>query len=290
MKYILKVAFILLAFAYSEVCLCQQSFVPEKSNTSVASEFVVEKVTLHENRTELIVSVISLIRPYRPGPWFSFSGPNQQNAFYLSYSGGKSKLIELEGARAGRKVVLTPYKRTVKLFFEPIPEKTKTFDLIEGFCDGCLHIYNIEIPQEQEEEALFRGDASLEKIKTVLVHATPGLNCERTPTNDEFNIASLESGLFDFYSILNRSNFEKVIDEQKLGLSGIIDEATAADAGRLLGAQGIALISQSCLSGEDAFTVKLLDTESSEILWIASGTSPSLFSFIGELREGLTAQ
>ena len=42
-----------------------------------------------------------------------------------------------------------------------------------------------------------------------------------------------------FIKIVDRDNMDQVIEEQTLGLSGVIDEATAANVGKILGAKGL---------------------------------------------------
>ncbi|MEO8733937.1 MAG: CsgG/HfaB family protein [Flavobacteriales bacterium] len=48
------------------------------------------------------------------------------------------------------------------------------------------------------------------------------------------------TGLNDpFLRVVDRDNFQKILDEQRLGMSGVVDESTAVSAGKLVGAQAV---------------------------------------------------
>ena len=55
-------------------------------------------------------------------------------------------------------------------------------------------------------------------------------------------IASISQLNNPFIVLVDRNNMQAVIEEQKLGLSGIIDETTAAQVGKLIGAKTVLLI------------------------------------------------
>jgi len=44
-----------------------------------------------------------------------------------------------------------------------------------------------------------------------------------------------------FYTVIEREEISKILEEQALGLSGVIDETTAAEIGKLLGAEGLVM-------------------------------------------------
>ena len=48
------------------------------------------------------------------------------------------------------------------------------------------------------------------------------------------------TGLNDpFLAVVDRDNMQKILDEQRLGMSGVVDETTAVSAGKLVGAQAV---------------------------------------------------
>lgn len=52
-------------------------------------------------------------------------------------------------------------------------------------------------------------------------------------------IAALTDLNDPFISVVDRDNIQKILDEQRLGMSGVVDESSAVSAGKLLGAQAV---------------------------------------------------
>lgn len=50
---------------------------------------------------------------------------------------------------------------------------------------------------------------------------------------------SLTESADSFIKVVDRENIERILAEQRLGLSGVVDEATAVQAGKLMGAQAV---------------------------------------------------
>jgi tetratricopeptide (TPR) repeat protein len=55
----------------------------------------------------------------------------------------------------------------------------------------------------------------------------------------EYSLASKRIDNQNFFTIISRRDFEKIINEQKLQNSGLVDSSTVVEAGRLIGAQAI---------------------------------------------------
>ena len=73
------------------------------------------------------------------------------------------------------------------------------------------------------------------------------------------------------YKILDRSNLSTLLEEHKLSMSGLTDETELLNIGKLKGAEGIVFCQEACLSGQQILTVKLLDCNTGEQKWIATG-------------------
>lgn len=109
-------------------------------------------------------------------------------------------------------------------------------------------------------------------------------------------IADLLSGLLlnSKYHIIDRSQTMRILQEQSLGLSGVIDENTAPKIGKLLGVQAMfdgsvteyqsRMVNIQLVQGEApayinsshaGLTLKLIDAETGQIIWsgTASGSS-----------------
>jgi TolB-like protein len=74
-------------------------------------------------------------------------------------------------------------------------------------------------------------------------------------------------------TLVEREDLESVLKEQKLGLSGISDESTALELGKILNATQLIRGSYLVLDGRIRVSVKVIDTTSGEILFAASRES-----------------
>ena len=90
--------------------------------------------------------------------------------------------------------------------------------------------------------------------------------------------------------LVERSRLQSVIDEQNLGLSGVLDEESATEVGRLLGAQAVIL--GSYLLEGDRFQVnaRMIDTETGRVLTAEQAGSAELLQAADEVAVGLLRQ
>ena len=76
-----------------------------------------------------------------------------------------------------------------------------------------------------------------------------------------------------FIQVVDRDNIQRILDEQRLGMSGVVDESTAVSAGKLMGAQAVVMgtvitykeqpgkMQQSSKDGYESYQVKVLNKE-----------------------------
>ena len=81
--------------------------------------------------------------------------------------------------------------------------------------------------------------------------------------SEVFTSQIFKSGKF---TVVERTNLEKVLQEQKLGLSGAIETEKAVSVGKLLGAQLLTMGSINKLGGSYQISVRLVDAETSEVV------------------------
>jgi len=79
-----------------------------------------------------------------------------------------------------------------------------------------------------------------------------------------------------FLKIVDRENIDRILEEQRLGLSGVVDESTAVEVGELMGAQAVLMgtiidyreelgkLKRSSMKGFESYRVKLLNSETQE--------------------------
>lgn len=111
----------------------------------------------------------------------------------------------------------------------------------------------------------FSGPKDMASVaSTVQAYATTAL----TTVNDPF------------LSVVDRENIDRILEEQRMGLSGVVDERTAVSAGKLMGAQAVLMgtvisyreepgkLRQSTKDGYESYQVKQLNKETNELVTV----------------------
>jgi curli biogenesis system outer membrane secretion channel CsgG len=94
---------------------------------------------------------------------------------------------------------------------------------------------NYKDTQELMEEALTKGTFTIALLPFENTTRTKGLDSKITA----YTLDALTFVNDPFLKVVDRENLDKIIEEQKLGLSGVINEQTASNVGELIGAQAI---------------------------------------------------
>ncbi len=68
------------------------------------------------------------------------------------------------------------------------------------------------------------------------------------------------------FKVIERAQLEKILNEQKLGLSGIVDPSTAAEIGKGIGVDAVVLGSVTRAGNSLSIDARLIDTESAAII------------------------
>ncbi len=68
------------------------------------------------------------------------------------------------------------------------------------------------------------------------------------------------------FKVIERAQLEKILEEQKLGLTGIIDPTTAAEIGKGIGVDAVVLGSITLAGGSLSIDARLIDTENATII------------------------
>jgi TolB-like protein len=84
---------------------------------------------------------------------------------------------------------------------------------------------------------------------------------------------------------VERRDLEKVLSEQELALSGLVDEATAARVGALAGARYALLGSASIIDTQVRISCRLIDVETGEIVYAQSarGGTQDIYAVLDKL-------
>lgn len=106
------------------------------------------------------------------------------------------------------------------------------------------------------------------------------------PTGGLYDYASMALMRTGRFTVVDRAAVDKLLAEQEFSFSGVVDPASAARLGRMLGAEAVMLISISSLKHDEFFSdspdyraaqlyVRLISVETSEVLYSAQGESSS---------------
>ena len=100
-----------------------------------------------------------------------------------------------------------------------------------------------------------------------------------------FITAMVKEGRFD---VIERAHLQKIIAEQKLGMSGLFEESSVAEVGKVLGVKTIISGSVMIMADSLEVTARIIDVESASILAAEQLRSPStseLSPMIGEMAK-----
>lgn len=95
------------------------------------------------------------------------------------------------------------------------------------------------------------------------------------------------------FEIVERSRLTEALKEMELGMTGIIDEQTAIEIGRAVGANAILLGSFVSIGNVIRINARLIDVETSRILkaeTVQGGVGEEIFSLMDEMARSIEAQ
>lgn len=124
-------------------------------------------------------------------------------------------------------------------------------------------------------------------VERVAVVPTEGMDCSGNLRSGQELASIVEGSVLGYYEVVERRNLERVLDEQKLALSGIMFEKSTVEAGCNIGAQGIIFTEFGCIGGEETIQVKLVDCQTSELYWSATGHGSSILDVVKEIKANL---
>ncbi len=105
------------------------------------------------------------------------------------------------------------------------------------------------------------------------VAGTTGVGAAQAATLQAYITSAIVDTKDPFIQVVDRDNIQKILDEQKLGMSGVVDESTAVSAGKLLGAKAVVMgtvmaygedagrLKKSTKDGYEAYQVKEVDKQ-----------------------------
>ena len=122
-----------------------------------------------------------------------------------------------------------------------------------------------------QSEVYFERATSPLDIQRVFVIAGDSKPCEGVSLDADGLAEYAEVRLLSAYDVLERDHLDMVLDEQKLGMSGLVYEDQVVEAGCLQGSEGVVFCEIGCLAGQSMIKVKLVDCKESVQQWSAMG-------------------
>lgn len=128
------------------------------------------------------------------------------------------------------------------------------------------------------------------------------------PTSSASLGAGASSGLYDYagmvlmrsgrFTVVDRASVDKLLEEQEFSYSGAVDAATAAQLGKMLGAEAVMTINVTKVAHDDFFDdhptqrdamlhVKVISVETTEVLYSSVGAGSDFDGADGALKSAL---
>lgn len=116
---------------------------------------------------------------------------------------------------------------------------------------------------------------------------------ENTPCHGSANITFLEASLairlMEKFRVLERQALDVVSLEQHRNMTGLHDESSIVDAGKLSGAKGVVLVSQLCDQKSTLTSLRFVDCESGALHWAVLAENQNMDDIIRELFHHLSS-
>ena len=126
-------------------------------------------------------------------------------------------------------------------------------------------------------------EANARAIQTIAVIDEGGVDCHRK--SSQTWAAEIATALLGQYSVVDRSNVDDLLEEQRTSMEVTFDATEFVEAGRLVGAEGLVFVKAGCVSGRDVVDVKMTDTTLGTLCWSMHGENGDASILVKRLEE-----
>ena len=126
-------------------------------------------------------------------------------------------------------------------------------------------------------------EANARPIQTVAVIDEGGVDCHRK--SSEIWATEITTALLEQYAVVDRSNVDDVLKEQRTSMEVTFDASALVQAGRLVGAEGLVFVKAGCAAGRDVVDVKMTDTTLGTLCWSMHGENADAGILVKRLQE-----
>lgn len=159
---------------------------------------------------------------------------------------------------------------------------------------GCISSSQLGMPSNFAKSPVFETKTVWRTAVLPPTGSVPGLS-QGQGIQDYAGMALLRTGCF---TVVDRSAVDQILREQEFSYSGAVDQATAVQLGRLLGAEAVMMVSITSVSHDEFWSdtpeqrdaelhLKIISVETSEILYTAVGQGSDFDGAEGALRSAL---
>lgn len=170
-----------------------------------------------------------------------------------------------------------------------------TIGLLLSGCMTTTQLATLGVPLNYARSPVLDSRA---QWRTVILPPSATSTCRLTDVSglsDYAGMALLRTGQF---SLVDRSVIDQLLQEQEFSYSGVVDQATAVQLGRLLGAEAVMTINIGTITHDSfwddepaqrdaSLHVKIISVETSEVLYTSTGEGTCFEGAEGALKMAL---
>jgi hypothetical protein len=176
-----------------------------------------------------------------------------------------------------------------------IHSETTVFDENASSAPQAIKETMVQMPGEKPDDFVpanpfqFQRSQADEVHSIAIIPVSGNQQCEGASRDAADLLPLAETALLGNYQVLEREMIDEALEEVRLSLSGITSEEHVLEAGRIKNAQAYAFIERICVDQEYALRLKLIDCETTELIWTAIGLGMKDSEFFQEVSEALQA-
>lgn len=159
---------------------------------------------------------------------------------------------------------------------------------IEDPVQHAREVYAQEAESTYSPFLFNRGSAS-DVASIAIIPVDGNQQCDGASQGAEDLLPLAETALLGTYQVLERDMIDEALEEVRLSLTGITSEEHVLEAGRIKNAKAYAFIERVCIDHEYALRLKLIDCETTELIWTALGIGMDDSEFFREVSSALQA-
>lgn len=162
-------------------------------------------------------------------------------------------------------------------------------------CNTASQMASMGVPSNYARSPVLDSKPQWRTVVLPPSSPTPSSEVNSESLMDYATLALLRTGKF---TLVDRSSVDQLLEEQEFSYSGVADQSTAVELGRLLGAEAVMTIRVSSIS-HDGFwddepdqrdagiLVKIVSVETSEVLYTSTGEGSSFNGAEDALRMAM---